>query len=69
MSNVMNISKAETRNYYAINIEVDLGDLESARKIAINLRNDEDFYLYCANYSKEAYKKYFSEEVFKTKIL
>ena len=45
-------------------ITVELGDLDSARKIAIKLRNDEDFYLYCAEKCKHKYNNYFTEQKF-----
>jgi len=43
---------------------VEVGDLASARKIAMKLRNDEEFYLYCSKLSKEMYNKYFTETQF-----
>jgi hypothetical protein len=53
------------------NLTVDLGDLESAKKIAQQLRIDDDFYIYCANNCRENYNKYYSESIFieKTKNL
>jgi hypothetical protein len=41
---------------------VDLGDLDSARKIARKLRNDEEFYLYCSTNSKIKYKEKYHED-------
>jgi len=40
---------------------VELGDLESAKKIARKLRNDNDFYLYCSNIAKLMYKEHYAE--------
>jgi hypothetical protein len=45
-------------------LTVDLGDLVSARKCALALKNDETFYNECSQIAKENYKKYFSEEQF-----
>tara|TARA_R110001583_G_scaffold1210_8_gene10135 strand:- start:209 stop:1150 length:942 start_codon:yes stop_codon:yes gene_type:complete len=40
---------------------VELGDLESAKKIARKLRNDNDFYLYCSNIAKLMYAEHYAE--------
>ena len=40
----------------------------AARNIALKLRKDEEFYLYCSKLSKDMYNKHFSEEVFKQKF-
>ena len=47
---------------------VELGDLNSARQIALKLRNDEEFYLYCSKVSKEMYNIHFSEKTFLSKF-
>lgn len=49
-------------------LTVEIGDLDSARKISHKLRNDEDFYIYCVSISKEAYNKHYSETNFKQKF-
>ena len=46
-------------------LTVEIGDLTSARNIAKNLRNDEDFYLYYSNKCKELYQEHYTEEKFK----
>lgn len=46
-------------------LTVDVGDLISARNIAKNLRNNEDFYVYCSNKCKELYQNYYTEQKFK----
>jgi len=46
-------------------LTVDIGDLDAARNIAKNLRNDEDFYLYYSNKCKELYQEHYTEEKFK----
>ena len=49
-------------------LTVEIGDLQSARKIATNIRNDEQFYLYCANKCKELYTELYIENKFKEKF-
>ena len=48
---------------------VEIGDLDSARKIAENLRNDKEFYLYSSTLCKGLYKDHYTEESFKNKII
>jgi len=48
---------------------LEIGDLESARKIAENLRNDKEFYLYSSTLCKGLYKNHYTEESFKNKII
>jgi hypothetical protein len=48
---------------------VEIGDLDSARKIAENLRNDKEFYLYSSTLCKGLYKDHYTEETFKNKII
>jgi len=43
---------------------VELGDLETARKIARQLRNDQEFYLYCSNTAKSMYAEHYAEDKF-----
>lgn len=45
-------------------LTVEVGDLETAKKLAKKIRNDEDFYVYCASNSKNNYYKYYTEEQF-----
>jgi hypothetical protein len=47
---------------------VEIGDLDSARKIAENLRNDKEFYLYSSTLCKGFYKDHYTEETFKNKF-
>ena len=47
---------------------VDVDDIESARKLAIKLRDDEEFYKYCSESSKQYYKQFYGIEKWKTKI-
>jgi hypothetical protein len=48
---------------------VALGDLQAARKIAINLRNDEEYYLYLSNKAKVLYSENYTETKFKEKFI
>jgi len=50
-------------------LTVNVGDLSTARKIATDLRNDEQFYLYCANKCKELYKEKYTEAIYLNKFL
>jgi hypothetical protein len=45
-------------------LTVELGDLETARKLAIKLRDDEEFYTHCSNTCKTFYNQYYDESVF-----
>jgi hypothetical protein len=47
---------------------VALGDLDSARTIANNIRNDEEFYLYLSNKCKIIYQENYTELKFKNKF-
>ena len=47
---------------------VEIGDLDSARKIAENLRNNEEFYLYSSTLCKSLYKNHYTEDTFKNKF-
>jgi hypothetical protein len=47
---------------------VALGDLDSARTIANNIRNDEEFYLYLSNKCKIIYQENYTELQFKNKF-
>jgi hypothetical protein len=56
----------DTQEQLHPDLTVDIGDLESARKIAKKLRNDEEFYLYCSNITKQLYKEKYHENKFYT---
>lgn len=49
-------------------LTVDLGDLSAARKLALKLKNDQEFYLYCAEKCKYRYESYFTESSFLNKF-
>jgi hypothetical protein len=58
----------DTQEILHPDLTVELGDLESARKIAENLRNDKEFYLYSSTLCKGLYKDHYTEETFKNKF-
>jgi len=49
-------------------LSVEIGDLLSARKLAQKLRNDVEFYLYCAEKCKYQYDTYYTEQKFLERI-
>jgi hypothetical protein len=49
-------------------LTVEVGDLDSARKISTKLRNDEEFYLYSSKVCKENYNTYYTEKQFLEKF-
>jgi hypothetical protein len=49
-------------------LSVQLGDLQAARKIAINLKKNELFYNHVSEYAKKAYYDNFREEIFISKF-
>ena len=55
-----------TQKYLHPDLSVPDGDIEQARKIAENLRKDEEFYLYCSNKAKNNYKELYHENKFNT---
>lgn len=49
-------------------LSVDVSDIETARKHAIALKDDLEFYQMCSKHAKANYEKYYSLEVWKNKI-
>jgi len=49
-------------------LTVNAGDLSTARKIATDLRNDEQFYLYCAEKCRHQYQSFYTEQTFLEKF-
>jgi hypothetical protein len=45
---------------------VKLGDLNTAKKIAKRLRDDEEFYIHCSKLTQEKYQENFHENIFNT---
>ena len=58
----------DTQEILHPDLTVELGDLDSARKIAKKLRNDEEFYLYSSTLCKELYTTHYTEKEFKLKL-
>jgi len=54
----------DTQELLHPDLTVDVGDLNAARKIALKLRNDEEFYLYLSKLSKELYNLHYNENQF-----
>jgi hypothetical protein len=50
-------------------LTVEVGDMDSVRKIATKLRNDEEFYLYCANKCKSLYNENYKEHIYLEKFI
>lgn len=57
-----------TQKYLHPELSVPDGDIEQARKLASKLRNDESFYEYCSNQTKQLYNELYSEKIYKDKI-
>lgn len=49
-------------------LSVDVNDLDSARKLAIRLRDDNEFYNECSKTALDNYKKYYNIDTWKNKI-
>lgn len=61
-------NEADTQRKIHPKLSVDIGNLESARKLAIELKNNDSFYKECSIEARDNYKKYFSESVFLNKM-
>ena len=44
-------------------LSVNIGDIEKANELAIKLREDEQFYNYCSDITKDSYKSLYTEDV------
>ncbi len=60
--------KVDTQRLCYPDLSVDVEDVEKARKLAIRLKNDNDFYNHCSNEAKNNYKKHFHISQFKKKF-
>jgi len=58
----------DTQEILHPDLTVEIGDLQSARELALRIRKDEKFYLYCSNVAIESYKKNYTEDVFRKKF-
>jgi hypothetical protein len=43
-------------------LSVNIGDIEKANELAIKLRDDEQFYNYCSDITKDSYKNLYTED-------
>ena len=58
----------DTQNICHPDLSVDIDDVEKARKLAIRLVNDKEFYNECSNISKQKYQEYYNIEKWKSDI-
>lgn len=59
----------DTQNICHPDLSVDIDDVEKARKLAIRLINDKEFYIECSNTSKQKYQEYYNIEKWKSDII
>ena len=57
-------SNVDTQRICHPKLTVDVGDIESARKLAVKLKEDKDFYKECSQIAMRKYKECFDEEVY-----
>ena len=57
-------SNVDTQRLCHTKLTVDVGDIESARKLAVKLKEDKDFYKECSQIAMRKYKECFDEEVY-----
>lgn len=60
--------EADTQRKIHPKLSVDIGDLETARKLAIELKNNESFYKECSIDAKDNYRSLISENQFLIKM-
>jgi hypothetical protein len=60
--------KMDTQLVCHPDLSVDVDDVQTARNLALKLRNDEEFYLYCSNIAKENYRKHYDIQIWKDKM-
>lgn len=61
-------NEADTQRKIHPDLSVDMGDLEMARKYALNLKNDENFYHHCSKIARKNYRELASESQFIIKM-
>jgi hypothetical protein len=61
-------NKVDTQRICHPELSVDVNDLDTARKLAIRLRDDSEFYNECSKTASENYKKYYNINIWKSKI-
>lgn len=60
--------KVDTQKLCHPELSVDTEDVEKAAQLAQRLADEPDFYQECSRATKENYKKYYSQELFKQKL-
>jgi hypothetical protein len=50
-------------------LSVNVEDVDKARKLAVKLKNDTEFYTMCSNNAKLNYTRYYNSELWKTNII
>jgi hypothetical protein len=58
----------DTQKICQPDLAVDVNDIETAKRLAIKLKEDVDFYNYCSKVARENYNAFFTEQVFKDKL-
>jgi hypothetical protein len=61
-------NKVDTQRLCHPELSVDVNDLETARTLAIRLRDDFEFYDKCSKIALENYKKYYNIDIWRSKI-
>jgi len=61
-------NKVDTQRLCHPELSVDVNDLDTARKLAIRLRDDSAFYNECSKTALENYKKHYNIDIWKSKI-
>tara|TARA_Y100000389_G_scaffold204841_1_gene260077 strand:+ start:2267 stop:3277 length:1011 start_codon:yes stop_codon:yes gene_type:complete len=59
-------NKVDTQRICQPRLSVDVDDIASARKLALQLRNDQSFYDECAKDALDNYAKYYHPDIFNT---
>jgi hypothetical protein len=62
-------NKVDTQRLCHPDLSVDVNDLDTARKLAIRLRDDSAFYDECSKTALENYKKHYNINIWKSKIV
>jgi len=65
---VIGNEKVDTQRLIHPFTSVDVGNVKRARELAIQLREDKEFYELCSNTAKENYKKYYTKEIWLNEI-
>jgi len=61
-------NKVDTQRLCHPELSVDVNDLDTARTLAIRLRDDQEFYNNCSKMALENYKKYYNIDIWRTRI-